>query len=139
MSAHDQIQLLHAAYCAETGYEIRFTMDFEHAWFDIHRQGFTAEDVRLVINYLRKLYFKRPDILVPSIRLHRLIGDTMRFSEFAAEARKIVRTKKENASKSSVLRTTGRSTEEIKEAVPVANILASEAFREMVKLKETLK
>lgn len=140
MDTSNELQKLHSAYCAITGLEIRWNpMVLEHLWFDWWHEGNTEEDLRLTVAYLSKLYAKRPDILAACLRLRRLIGDTLFFSQMCAEAKKVVRVKEQHAAKESVLRATGRVVEQPKDAQPVSRILDSQAFKELVKLKETLK
>ncbi len=139
MNTADQLRALHATYCRLTGLEIRFGFEAESIWFSWFREGYTEQDLSVTIAYIQRLYSSQPRILAPCLRLHKLIGDLLNFSEMRAEAVKIVRTREENAAKASVLRATGRPTEVPKDAVPLSKILASEAFLEMVKLKEALK
>ena len=138
MSLQDDLKVLHAAYCRLTGIPLRYGYVFESTWYLWHREGYLESDLEMTINYLKASQRNRPDLLTPNLRLHKLIGDLGFFEERRAEAEKC-RTAKENAAKASVLRATGRPTEIQKDAVPVSQILASEAFRDMVKLKESLK
>lgn len=138
MSTADQLRSLHETYCRLTGLEIRFGFECESIWFSWQRDGYTEDDLKITIAYIQRLYCKQPRILAPCLRIHKLIGDLLNFSEMLAEARKVVRVKEENANKASVLRGTGRATEEVKEAVKVSRILESPAFRAFVKLKEEL-
>lgn len=108
MNVHDHLQFLHRLYCDITQYEIRYNMAFERMWFEFQREGFTAEDLRLVIAYLQKLYAGNERVLVACLRLRHLVEDTAHFAEYLAEARKVRRAKREHAQKASVLRATGR-------------------------------
>ena len=135
-SAH--LQTLHVAYCRLTQLEIRWSYECESVWFGWHKEMNTEADLELTIKYLNRLYAKRPDILASCLRLRRLIGDTLFFSQMCAEARKIIRVREEHSAKESVLRATGRTSEKPKDAVPIAEVLHSEAFRQFVSLKEKL-
>lgn len=138
VSTNEQLVLLHAAYCRLTGLELRWSYEAESVWFGWFKEMNTEADLELTIKYLSRLYAKRPDILASCLRLRRLIGDTLFFSQMRAEALKIIRVKTENEAKASVLRATGRPTEETKDAVPVSRVLESEAFQNFCKLKEKL-
>lgn len=139
MNPSDELKRLHASYCRITGLEIRWSYDVESVWYGWWKETNTEADLELTIKYLNRLYAKRPDILASCVRLRRLIGDTLFFSQMHAEARKVVRVREENAAKESVLRATGRATEQQKDAVPVSRILDSQEFKELVALKEKLK
>lgn len=135
----EELQKLHARYCAMTCLQMRWSYEVESIWYGWWKETNTEEDLELTIKYINRLYAKRPDILASCLRLRRLIGDTLFFSQMHAEARKVVRVKEEHAAKESVLRATGRPTEKQKDAVPISRVLDSQAFKELVKLKETLK
>lgn len=137
MTVPETLQALHARYCALTGLPVRYGYVFESTWFLWHREGYTEADLEMTINYLKTSQRNRPDLLVPNLRLHKLIGDLGFFEERRAEAEKC-RTVKQNAEKESVLRATGRTAEKPKDAVPVAEVLRSPAFRAFVELKEKL-
>lgn len=138
METHQRLKILHAHYCRLTGLELRWSYEVESCWFGWFKEMNTVEDLELTIKYLNRLYQKRPDILASCLRLRRLIGDTLFFSQMLAEAKKIIRVRTENEAKASVLRATGRPTEEVKDAVPVSRVLESEAFQNFCKLKEKL-
>lgn len=138
MNTADQLRVLHEAYCQLTGLEIKFGFEAETVWFAWHREGYTKDDLTVTIQYVQRLYAKQVRILAPCLRLHKLIGDLLNFAELRAEARKVIRVREEHSAKESVLRATGRPTEETKDAVPVSRVLESDAFREFVKLKGKL-
>ncbi len=138
MNPSDELKSLHAKYCALTGLPVRYGYHFEQIWFMWHREGYTQEDLEMTINYLKTSQRNRPDLLVPNLRLHKLIGDLGFFEERRAEAEK-VRTVKQNAEKQSVLRATGRVAEQPKDAMSVSRILESPEFKDLIKLKESLK
>lgn len=139
MTPSESIRALHDTYCRLTGLPVRFGYSFEAMWFLWQREGYTERDLEMTINYLKTSQRNRPDLLVPNLRLHKLIGDIGFFEERRAESEKIVRVKEQHAAKESVLRAIGRATEQPHDAVPVSRILDSQAFKELVKLKETLK
>lgn len=138
MSTSDHLRALHEKYCALTGLPVRYGYVFESCWFLWHREGYTEKDLEMTINYLKTSQRNRPDLLVPNLRLHKLIGDLGFFEERRAESEKCVRVKEQHAAKESVLRAIGRTAEVQNEAVPLSRIIASESFKEFVKLKETL-
>lgn len=133
-----QLKALHETYCRLTGLELRFGFEAESIWYSWQREGYTEEDLTVTVAYIQRLYCKNPRILAPCLRLHKLIGDLLNFGEMNAEARKIVRVKEQHAARDSVLRATGRTTETPKDAVPLADVLKSEAFRNFVELKKTI-
>ena len=49
-----QISAAHQLYCQLTGQSLRLGFDRERQWFEWLRAGFTAEDLRRVINYLQR-------------------------------------------------------------------------------------
>lgn len=138
MSTSDQLRALHAKYCAITGLDLRWSYETESVWYSWWKEENTEADLELTIRYLNRLYQKRPDILASCLRLRRLIGDTLFYSQMSAEARKIIRVRDEHAAKESVLRATGRTAEVQKDAVPLSRIIESESFKEFIKLKESL-
>jgi len=138
MNRQENLKALHSTYCRLTGLQMRWSYEIESVWYGWWKETNTEADLELTIRYLNRLYAKRPDILASCLRLRRLIGDTLFFSQMLAEARKIIRVKEQNAAKASVLRATGRPTDQTKDAVPVRDVLQSEAFRQFVQLKEKL-
>lgn len=139
MNPSGDLQKLHARYCALTGLEMRWSYETESVWYGWLKEQNTEADLELTIKYLSRLYQKRPDILASCLRLRRLIGDTLFFSQMCAEAKKIVRVREESA-KESVLRSTGRATvPETKPARSAAEILmADQAFQQFVELKKKI-
>lgn len=137
MNPSDELRALHARYCQLTQLELRWNYNVEHLWFLWKKEGNTAEDLELTVKYLSRLYHNNPTVMSSCLRLHRLIGDTLFFAEYLAEARKVARVKAETE-KASVLRATGREPSPPVNARPVREILESDAFRDFVKLKEKL-
>ena len=48
------ISSLHAAYCQATGFDLPLRFDRQRAWFEFDKAGFTAEDLRLVVRWIRR-------------------------------------------------------------------------------------
>ena len=113
MTPSEQIKELHEAYVAATGLEIRYNMDVERVWFAWWKEGWSVDDLRLTIHYVRKLYEKEQRIVTASLRLRKLIGDTLWFAEHLAEARAVARVKSVamNPGKAEVMRATNRPAE----------------------------
>jgi hypothetical protein len=53
-SPQQRIAAIHAWYCSATGQNIRLLYDRERLWSDIFLAGFTEQDIRRVVRYLRR-------------------------------------------------------------------------------------
>ena len=79
---------LHSTYCEMTGLHIRLAMGRDRLWFDFAKAGFTLDDLRLVIGYIKKDISKdRAIYRMESLRLLNLIGRLDEFEERLALAR----------------------------------------------------
>jgi hypothetical protein len=82
---HDLAQEYFEAYKQATGLPLKYTMSY---YSDIYlfAKDFSPEDIPVVVNYLRKLYKDKPEILAASLRITKLLREKDRFGEFLAEA-----------------------------------------------------
>lgn len=103
---------LHQAYCDATGYDLSLNSSSERIWLAVHRFGFSADDVKLIVKGRIKrnqaLSYKR------SLLIHRIFGDEDDLAVAAnelAEIRAEMRKPKFDAGKVAVLAATGRPTE----------------------------
>ena len=106
------ILTLHQAYCDATGYELSLNSSSERIWLAVHRFGFSADDVKLIVKGRVKrnqsLQFKM------SLLIHRIFGDEDDLAVAAnelAEIKALMRKPKFDAGKVTVLAATGRPTE----------------------------
>lgn len=49
-----KIAELHDAYCQATGFNLPLRFDRQRVWFEFEKAGFTAEDLRLVVRWIRR-------------------------------------------------------------------------------------
>lgn len=143
MNTSNQIQALHAAYVSATGLDIRLDISREREWFEYVNKGFTQEDLRLVIEHLKR-GIREQRRNPGALKFRNLIGQLDYFEEDLAEARALTRAKKAGQTiepgKAAVLRASGR--ESASQASPerrVQEIIESKGFQELAKFKETLK
>lgn len=54
MKSHSEIEQLHATYCRLTGFKISLAYDRERDWFQFGKVGFTQDDLKLVLAYLKR-------------------------------------------------------------------------------------
>jgi hypothetical protein len=92
---HDIAQEFHQAYVAATGLKVKYTMEYYSDYY-LFAKDYSADDIPVVVNYLRKLYRDKPEILAASLRITKLIREKARFGEFLAEALADARKPKEN-------------------------------------------
>ncbi len=86
----DPLLALHQKFCELTGNDtndLRFQKHWVRYFYELHHEGFTGEEMELVIRYVqnqnKKSEFKRK--LVPS----KVIGDLERFCEDLSEAKRL--------------------------------------------------
>ena len=131
------IASLHREYRLHTGMDLRLDFERERQWWEWVKRGNTLEDLRLVIQYLKKKVYKK-ERNEGCLKFHNLIGLLDYYDEdlqmAKAEARKPKPTERE-----SVLRSTGRSTEPVSKPRSVEEIMRGETeFEKFRKLKDSL-
>ena len=96
----NEIAAIHAAYCEATGFQIRLGYDRERAWADFLRDGFTTEDLLLVIAWIKR-EIKAERRREASLLFRNLVVHLDRFEEDCccakAHARKPVPTARDRA------------------------------------------
>lgn len=134
----DQIQQLHQLYQQLTGLSVPLTMGRIFTWEAWGSSGYTSEDLRVVVSFLRgKIKGGRKTIAC--LRFSTFIGNPDFFGEDLAEARAVGRHTPMPEAKEEVLRATGRPTEPEPKCRSAAEILAAEkAFEAFRALKESL-
>lgn len=107
---HQQIAQLHSLYCQYSGRQVRLDCSGagESLWYAWLKMGFTVEDLKTVIDYLRSGISKgtrNPGCL----KFRNLIGDPLAFGDELAEAKAVLRNAiKPKTGRESVLEATGR-------------------------------
>ncbi len=133
-----QIKELHACYGRMSGLEVPLTLGRMFQWEVFCKQGYNENDLRLVIEVLRRKIKVGPNTLA-CLKFSNLIGDIEKFQESLSEARAMSRLPKVDKSRESVLKATGRTTTKDTPPRTAEEVLRdSAAFKEFVKLKETL-
>lgn len=106
----------------------------ERRWLEWHNAGFSEDDLRLIIEHVKRVNRKREAGFQLSMRFGNLVGDLERAGDLLGEARAYKRAsdfKARNSfvpDKASVLRSSGRPDAP---AVPDAVITAAEAIRRL--------
>lgn len=94
------IQEIHSAYCLATGFKIRLAYDREHAWYQFIKDGFTKDDLLLVIVWIQN-EIKSERRREASLLFRNLIVQLDRFEEdlsmARSHARKPVKTARDHA------------------------------------------
>lgn len=97
MNDIEPLRALHQKFCELTGADandLRFQKHWVRYFYDLHREGFTSEEMELVIRYVQaqNKKAKSPEYkrkMVPS----KVIGDLERFCEDLAEAKRLEKLK----------------------------------------------
>ncbi len=103
IESHDEI---HRVYQTITNRDIPCTMQMHFQWSAWKAQGWTVDDLRLVVQHIKEMIRqdrRRPE----SLRFHNLIGNTERFNEDISEARSLARIRPETP-KDRILKASGR-------------------------------
>lgn len=116
------IQELHDLYCHLTGLQLRY-MPLEHDsdWF-LWSKLFSAEDLQLVVPWLKKAYKDKPQILRSTLMFRHLIRCRDYFGEYLAQAKWEARAPKP-LNRDKVLAATGRKQEQPDNTTTPAQIL----------------
>lgn len=59
LSITDKLKGLHIVYCTETGNALAMTNHRQDQWSRFDAQGFTADDLRCVIQYIRRVFYRK--------------------------------------------------------------------------------
>jgi chorismate mutase len=109
MPVRDIADEFHEAYCEATGLKVKYTFSFYSDWF-LFAKEFTQDDIKTVVNYLRKLYKDKPEILMACLRITKLIRERDTFAQYLAEAKAEAR-KPRMTERDRVMEATGRAKE----------------------------
>ena len=131
MTEHDTtLRSLHACYCEWSGHSTPY-VTCERRWWEFEKAGFDKEDLRLVIEHVKRLNSKRDAGFRLSLRFDKVVGDLERMGDLLGEARADKRARDYKAKhafvpdKASVLRATGRPDEK---QAPENTLSAAEAL-----------
>ncbi len=131
------LRSLHACYCEWSGHSTPY-VTCERRWWEFEKAGFDKEDLRLVIEHVKRINSKRDAGFRLSLRFDKVVGDLERMGDLLGEARADKRARDFRAKhafvqdKASVLRATGRADSQ---EIPEACLSAKEA---LAKLKASL-
>ena len=133
------IRRLHGLYQDASGLLVSLSMPRIEMWRIWMSKGWLEEDLKLTMRMLIRKAEGRVRIL-RVFRFEYFIGMPERFEEDLAEARALARVRHENPGKAAVLRATHRPVQQFfGDAKPIGDVMAADAaFREFLKLKETL-
>lgn len=140
MTDNSTISNLHHEYRTLTGYDLGLDYWRERCWADWCSKGFTVEDLRLVVRWLKdgiRKETRRPGCL----KFSNLIQQLDRFEEDLVEAKAELRNKiHAPTEKQMVLRATGRVDKPAPrhERTPADILAGHKAFEEFKRLKELL-
>lgn len=81
-----QIEQLHRIYVERTGFELRLDIARERSWYEFIGLGFTADDLQLVIDHLRR-GIREQKRNTGALKFRNLIGMLDYFEEDLAEAK----------------------------------------------------
>lgn len=108
-----QLRTLHRIYCDSSGHSPPYAT-CERRLLDFHNAGFAEDDLRLVIDYIKRVNRKRESGFQLSMRFDKVVGDLERFGDCLGEGRADRRKREFRAKqshcedKASILRATGR-------------------------------
>ncbi|HOC56631.1 MAG TPA: hypothetical protein PKI20_13495 [Verrucomicrobiota bacterium] len=142
-----KIRALHSAYVLHSGLAIGLDMYRERVWFEWLRRGFTLEDLKLVIRYLRA-GIRDGQRNRGALRFSNLIAQPDRFEEDLAEARAQARPRHADPARAAVLRASGRPGDpagapakaagQIAAKIVSDPVAAAKAYEEFKKFKASL-
>ena len=129
------VERLHKLFVDLTGRDIPLDQGGAraHQWFDWCQHGFTEDDLRLVVTYVKQ-GIRDGRRHAGALKFVNLIADPLRFEEDLHEAKAMQRKTKVDNGREGVLRATGRATHHEYKTTPAAEA-ALEVLR---KLKESL-
>lgn len=122
---------LHAVYVKASGMDVRYMLHHEYAWGCFMKEGFTADDLKMVCAYLRaQIKDGRRKLTLSSLRFENLIENLPKFADHRAEAKAALRLKPETP-RQRALQAIGRAEEGPAQTVrSAAQILAGIKARE---------
>ena len=80
-----QITELHSTWCACTGQEINLRAT-ERIWYELWRCDFSVDDLRLVVEYMKRFNRTHPDCQM-KIQVHKVCGDLEAFASIVGECK----------------------------------------------------
>lgn len=85
----DRVKGVHIVFCHETGNPISLTLHRMMIWQAWLRHGWTADDIKTTVRYIRKRYFNpdRPQIVKGMLHFSRLIEQPETFEEYLMDAK----------------------------------------------------
>lgn len=88
LTEQDRVKGIHITYCQESGNAISLTLHRMMIWQAWLRHGWTSEDLKATIRYIRKRYYNRdrPQIVAGMIRFSRLVEQPETFEEYLCDA-----------------------------------------------------
>ena len=138
----ERVEAIHKLFCSMTGRELPLDLAGvrAHQWAEWFNEGFTEDDLRLVVPFLRQ-GIREGRRNEGCLKFVNLIADTLKFSDDLAQAKthqKIrERARRVDQGKEQVLRWSGRAPENdynLKNCTSAGEA----AFKELQKLKESL-
>ena len=90
MTTVERLQSFHALFCQLTERQLHFALH-ERVWYEFDRAGFTENDLRIVIGWMKSS--NRKHEWQYGFKLGNVIGDLARFDEILAEALAVQRNK----------------------------------------------
>ena len=138
----ERVEAIHKLFCAMTGRELPLDLGGAraHQWAQWFQEGFTEDDLRLVVPFLRQ-GIREGRRNEGALKFVNLIADPLKFGDDLAQAKthqKIrERAPKVDQGKEQVLRQSGRAPENdynLKNCTPAGEA----AFRELQRFKESL-
>ena len=96
----ENLTALHECYVRLTGYEIRLSIH-ERAFYEFAKAGFTPDDLRCVLEFLKAQNKKRD--CKYDLKIHKIIYDLERFDSFLGEAKAIERNRVKRTANQSIM------------------------------------
>ncbi len=134
-----RIEPLHALYQAMSGLSVPLSVGMHYTWEAWMLRGFTDDDLRLTIEFLRRK-IKEGRKTLACLRFSTFIGNTDYFAEDLAEARALSRRPPIDTGRREALRSSGReATPPTPDAKPVRDVIAgNKALKELLRLRDSL-
>lgn len=149
LTDQDKIKGMHIVFCAETGNQLRLTMPYMDDWARWMANGWTADDLRVTIRYIRKTFYRKdkPEVARCMTHFDKLIRpkytegghrDWLYFEQLLSDARADQRNSRPAPTqRTAVLKAVGRTEEaprsEVRQAGTVAQQIISEGWEKLKK------